>query len=55
MRYLFVLLLIVSSAAAQDAPRDLVLTSTLDTEGGSMLDVDKGATGLLQRLSLIHI
>ena len=50
MRYLFVLLLIVSSAAAQDAPRDLVLTSTLDTEGGSMLDVDKGATGLLQRL-----
>ena len=44
------LLFMVPVSAAQEAPADPVLTSTLSTEGGPALDVDKGATGLLQRM-----
>ncbi len=55
MRYLLLILGAILCAPmvwAQDAPNapDRVLTATLNSEGGSFLDVDKGATGLLQQL-----
>ncbi len=53
MRYLLplvALMLPAAAAAAQEVPKDLVLTNTLSIEGGPTLDADKGSTGLLQRM-----
>ena len=53
--YLILALVLTAPAAlAQEAPKDVVLTATLNTEGGTMLPADQGSVGLLQRINKLR-